>query len=425
MAEIFMRYIMIKNDANKEEFELIDKVRQFFKENYDIDQLEGIINIKKGELNYCIKQNNDVTRCFVSLVSRGHIRTVSKCIEDVICKLESSELKKYFFPLKAYDGLSKYYCEKLYPKYSEYERKLRYMVLLVVTKAYGKGWIANTIKGKIEKNVSAKARNSINRIHMNDILEYFDLNDLENYLFAPPEMDVVQFVENELTPEKLSALNKGQICLLIENIRRPSCLWERIFTDVGTAEEWKNLTKTVHGIRNCVAHNKKISKKQYDDTLKILTKINNRLDVAIDTVITQELEETKKIDILGTFAAITEKLKLDQSEYIGMNILLKEFGRKTSELIKPIEKKLHPEIVDEIKKSVNLDAIKLYDEKYRKSIQKFANNFVLPDNWENRSGMIKELKDGVELGQEQINAIRIAAKFEKLEAWFDTEEEDF
>ena len=416
MAEIFMRYIMIKNDANKEEFELIDKVRQFFKENYDIDQLEGIINIKKGELNYCIKQNNDVTRCFVSLVSRGHIRTVSKCIEDVICKLESSELKKYFFPLKAYDGLSKYYCEKLYPKYSEYERKLRYMVLLVVTKAYGKGWIANTIKGKIEKNVSAKARNSINRIHMNDILEYFDLNDLENYLFAPPEMDVVQFVENELTPEKLSALNKGQICLLIENIRRPSCLWERIFTDVGTAEEWKNLTKAVHGIRNCVAHNKKISKKQYDDTLKILTKINNRLDVAIDTVITQELEETKKIDILGTFAAITEKLKLDQSEYIGMNILLKEFGRKTSELIKPIEKKLHPEIVDEIKKSVNLDAIKLYDEKYRKSIQKFANNFVLPDNWENRSGMIKELKDGVELGQEQINAIRIAAKFEKLEA---------
>lgn len=47
MAEIFVRYIMIKKDVNKEEFQLIDKVKQFFKENYDIDQLEGIINIEK------------------------------------------------------------------------------------------------------------------------------------------------------------------------------------------------------------------------------------------------------------------------------------------------------------------------------------------------------------------------------------------
>ena len=56
MAEIFVRYIMIKKDVNKEEFQLIDKVKQFFKENYDIDQLEGIINIEKGELSYYIKQ---------------------------------------------------------------------------------------------------------------------------------------------------------------------------------------------------------------------------------------------------------------------------------------------------------------------------------------------------------------------------------
>lgn len=62
MAEIFVRYIMIKKDVNKEEFQLIDKVKQFFKENYDIDQLEGIINIEKGELSYYIKPNSDATR---------------------------------------------------------------------------------------------------------------------------------------------------------------------------------------------------------------------------------------------------------------------------------------------------------------------------------------------------------------------------
>ena len=70
MAEIFVRYIMIKKDVNKEEFQLIDKVKQFFKENYDIDQLEGIINIEKGELSYYIKPNSDATRCFVSFVAK-------------------------------------------------------------------------------------------------------------------------------------------------------------------------------------------------------------------------------------------------------------------------------------------------------------------------------------------------------------------
>ena len=103
MAEIFVRYIMIKKDVNKEEFQLIDKVKQFFKENYDIDQLEGIINIEKGELSYYIKPNSDATRCFVSFVAKGHIRIISKAIEDVNYKLKSSKFQKYFYILKAYD----------------------------------------------------------------------------------------------------------------------------------------------------------------------------------------------------------------------------------------------------------------------------------------------------------------------------------
>lgn len=350
MAEIFVRYIMIKKDVNKEEFQLIDKVKQFFKENYDIDQLEGIINIEKGELSYYIKPNSDDTRCFVSFVAKGHIRIISKAIEDVNYKLKSSKFQKYFYILKAYDGLSKYYCEKLYPKYSEYERKLRCMVLLIVTKAYGKGWVANTVKGELQKNVTTKARGNINRIPMEDILEYFDLSDLENYLFAPQEIDIAEFVEKELSPEKLALLDKAQICLLIKKARRPSCLWERIFTGVGNVEEWKEITKSVHDVRNCVAHNKKLSKEECDETLKTLKKINSKLDAEIDAIIVQEIEDEKKIDILGNFAFTTQKLKIEQSEHIGMDILLKEFSRKVKELATPIEKKMAVRNIRGIKK---------------------------------------------------------------------------
>ena len=301
----------------------------------------------------------------------------------------------------------------MYPKYSEYERKLRYMVLLMVTKAYGKGWVANTVKGELQENVTAKARNNINRIRMEDVLEYFDLSDLEKYLFFPQEIDIAQFVENELTPEKLASLDKFQICSLIEKARRPSCLWERIFIDVGDVDEWKKFTEMVYVTRNSVAHNKKLSKQQYDETLKTLKKISDRLDIAIDTVITHEMEVVKKIDILGAFANVTEKLKLGQSEYTGMNVLLVEFGKKAKELVKPIEEKLCPEIVDAIKESASWDLMKSCDKKYRKGIETCINN----DNWKNISVAIKEVKTGTEMviDQEQINAIRIASKFEKFE----------
>ena len=412
MAEIFMRYIMIKKEVNKEEFQLSDKVSQFFKENYNTDQLEGTISIEKGELNYYIKSNSDATRCFVSFVVKGNIRNISKCIEDIICKLKSTKLQRYFSPVKAYDGLSKYYCEKLYPKYSEYERKLRCMVLLIVTKAYGKGWVANTVKGDLKKNVTTKARENINGIPMEDILEYFDLRDLENYLFAPQEIDIAEFVENELSPEKLALLDKTQICLLIKNARRPSCLWERIFTGVGNVEEWRKITKSVHDVRNCVAHNKKLSKKEYDETLKTLKKINSKLDAEIDATIVQELENEKKIDILGNFAFTTQKLKIEQSEYSGMNVLLEEFGKKVKELVTPIEKKLQSEISEALKESRSLDVKRLYEEKYHKDIQKFTNDITVNDNWKNISDAIKKFKTDIGIDQKQINAIRIATKFE-------------
>lgn len=169
----------------------------------------------------------------------------------------------------------------------------------------------------------------------------------------------------------------------------------------------------VHVTRNSVAHNKKLSKQQYDETLKTLKKISDRLDVAIDTVITHEMEVVKKIDILGAFANVTEKLKLGQSEYTGMNVLLVEFGKKAKELVKPIEEKLCPEIVDAIKESASWDLMKSCDKKYRKGIETCINN----DNWKNISAAIKEVKTGMEMviDQEQINAIRIASKFEKFE----------
>lgn len=241
------------------------------------------------------------------------------------------------------------------------------------------------------------------------------MSDLENYLFAPQEIDIAEFVEKELSPEKLALLDKAQICLLIKKARRPSCLWERIFTGVGNVEEWKEITKSVHDVRNCVAHNKKLSKEECDETLKTLKKINSKLDAEIDAIIVQEIEDEKKIDILGNFAFTTQKLKIEQSEHIGMDILLKEFSRKVKELATPIEKKWQSEISEVLKKSMNSEVKRLYEDEYHKNISQVVNAITLNDNWKNISDEIKKLKKDMAIEQEQINAIRLATKFEKFE----------
>lgn len=73
---------------------------------------------------------------------------------------------------------------KLYPHYAVYERKVRYMILLMVTRSYGDKWVDNTIDDDTKTSISEKARSGFSNINMDEVLEYFDLAELENYLFC-------------------------------------------------------------------------------------------------------------------------------------------------------------------------------------------------------------------------------------------------
>ena len=119
---------------------------------------------------------------------------------------------------------------------------------------------------------------------------------------------------------------------------------------------------------------------------------------------------------MGNFAFTTQKLKLEQSAYIGMNVLLEEFGQKVKELIKPIEKNLQSKISEKFKERTTFDTKKLCEEKYFKDVQGFTNNIISHDNRKIISDAIKDFKTEMGIDQEQINAFRIATKFEKFES---------
>lgn len=352
MAKIEIDYVFTKKDRkDKEKYKLIDIIQRFFNENYGVDAKEGILNIEKCEVNYSIKRSSDIDRCFLTLTVNGHIRSVASGIGDVTDKLQRSGLQKYFHRVKVYDGLSEYYCEKLYPKYAEYERKLRYMVLLIVTKAYGTG-VISSIDTTIQESVKNKAHKNINNISVESIFEYFELKDLENYLFLPPEVDMKVFVNEELTPQRIEELDKSEICELIEDAKHPTCLWERIFSDIGIMKEWKSAMEEVHNVRNSVAHHKTITEEEYRKTQKQLKKIRSMLDTAINETMLKEFANEKMADILGNFAVLVGRVLVSkQINYLSIGKILLAFNKKMQDIVKPIEQEFQASVVKAIKEN--------------------------------------------------------------------------
>jgi hypothetical protein len=313
--------------------------------------------------------------------------------------------------MKAYDGLSEYYCEKLYPRYALYERNLRYMVLLMVTKAYGSIWVKKTLNVTDEESVLERTRKKkITEVSMDSILEYFELKQLENYLFVPPVVDMTRFVNEELTPQKLEQIGKEELCELIEQAKNPTCLWERIFCDIGNMNDWKTAMKSVHDVRNRVAHHRTITSQEYKETLKDIKYINEMIENSVDSIIANEIDEPKMIDILNSFAALAGKVLIKTFDFSSVKEMIVSFSDRMKELVKPIECNFQQSTIDAIRENaLRLSSIDITEE-YNETIQKLSNSWMLYDR--QISNSIDEV--GRSWKQYQIDAIGISTKFENI-----------
>lgn len=407
-----MKYILIKKDIKNEEFRLFDIVKDFLQNNYNVDKDEGIIEFgtSNTELNYSIWQNSDADRCILCVNSKQRISNTAKYIEEFNNKLDGIEYKKYFYLLKAYDGLSEYYCEKLYPRYAYYERRLRYMVLLMVTKAYGGMWIKNTFNKDLVDSVTQTGRKSISKMSLETPLEYFELQQLEDYLFLSPVTDMNRFVDEELTRQKLEQLDKEDVYNLIEKAKNPPCLWERVFSNIGNKKKWQEAMGDVHNNRNSVAHHKTVSSEEYKKTVKQLKCIDTMIEEAIETILTKELENTKMVDVLGTFALFAGKSLIEQFNYSLLKDMVVAFSRRMQELIKPIESNVQKNTLEAIRECMlNYSSFNI-ENGYVEAMKNLANSMTIYEEQVSKSFDAI----GSTLKQYQIDAIGTAAKFENL-----------
>ena len=196
-----------------------------------------------------------------------------------------SQRKEYHL-IVAYDGVSEYYCNKVYPKFQHFERQLRHLIFKVVTRAYGSVWAKETL----EKDTKDKLKNNIKSIKgikkedllIEQALYEMTLGQLIDYLFYGEERKAFFEELDDKYPHKcLKSMSKEEIIEVIEQARRKS-IWNNFLAKEIKIEFPVTKLKYIKQKRNNVAHCKFFYIDDYKIASEYLDEFSPEIDQAIE-----------------------------------------------------------------------------------------------------------------------------------------------
>ena len=331
MAEIKMSYIFIEKEKHESKIlkevllEIIDEIVQV--------RDDEILKVNDIDIKYRIIQKKKSKRCFLEMTSSARVNRCIPALQKVDVAFFKSSQQKYYYAIRDYDGISESFCKRLYPKYAEFERKLRSLILFILTKAYGSRWQSETVSQEL---LNVIQENAHGKVSLNETLENMDLNTLETYLFEKRPVDYAGIINKKLSVECLEKLEKEEICSIIEEMRETS-LWERHFEKYGKQKDWEKKISEVHKIRNKVAHQKTITIEEFTDTNRKLNAINRNLSNAIEGIREENFTENSIVDILGSFAILAGSKVKNIAQSQAFKDVVIGFSAKIQEMLKPMK----------------------------------------------------------------------------------------
>ncbi len=234
----------------------------------------------------------------------------AKVLNEVHSILTKGEHRKDFNIIVSFDGASEYYCEKIFPKFNSFERKLRNLIFNILIQAFGEKWVEKVISNEVKQELLGKGVDK-NKLIENALHE-LTISQLEKLLFAPwREVDISKLIDEELGIEKISKMEKIEIIEVLSKGRSAS-LWERCFEDHINIKNLEKNLSILRKYRNSVAHHKYFSIKDFERCKTILNALIKDLSLAIEIT---ENKEFRNIDISGIVAAFSTLI--DGLQHIG------------------------------------------------------------------------------------------------------------
>ena len=311
----------------------------FYVSNDIVDAIEAI-SISRSKESFAYEYDDDIVKVlytvsnekngtrYLYLSCESSAFKAAKVLDEIKEKITKSDLRKMFFISILRDDVSQYFCERLYVKFSIFERRLRELVFGILTVDLGVEWYDKTIQTELDKDIKEIMKSSNRSKLIQEAMHNMTLSQLETYLFTPYRKVTCEEAIEEILDNKSSFKNLDDLMPIIDSARAQS-LWERFFDGKVEIIGLNKRLSEMRTYRNIVAHCKDMSYNSYLYCNRLLRDLTAGIDKAI---VALDSSIYKKVSIIETFAVLSETL----SEVINsrFEVIFSSFSKMAEELSK-------------------------------------------------------------------------------------------
>ncbi len=233
-------------------------------------------------INFKISSNKSGNPYYLTLSVEGKISKCAIILNETNIRLLKGSHRKEYNIILTFDCISHYYCNKIYPKFNYFERKIRELIFFILIKSLGVDWYGATVSQELKNELAKKGFNHSDLIER--ALYEMTISQLETYLFEPYRVvEVDSIIDDQLGTLSVSKMTKEQIIEVLDMCRAKS-LWERFFEGSVSIDDFRTNLGIIREYRNNVAHSKYFYKDDYIKCNRLINKLIKQIENAIETI---------------------------------------------------------------------------------------------------------------------------------------------
>lgn len=252
--------------------------------NSDITLQNGKLKYKNLEVDYKVQTKKletqgartDNKRFFHIHLQCNEVSNIN-VFEDLLRVVRELLYKASDAPQTLWDDVSFYYSRRAYPIIHEIENLMRKLITKFMLTNVGLGWTKDNIPEEVKNSVrSSKKEETADYLYKTDFIQ------LANFLFKEYSPLTINSLMEKL--KKATDLKELSIDELKDFV--PKSNWEKYFSDLVECEaEYLNKRwKRLYDLRNQIAHNNILSKKEYEEIVRIVNEVKEKLEKAITSL---------------------------------------------------------------------------------------------------------------------------------------------
>ena len=314
---------------------ITDEDEEILRSNWD-----GKFIVNKTEIIFSIKQYEKHKLSYLNINMKGNNIQNIEIVDEKINNIMTDN----YIVITSYDSISEFYCNKIYKKLNNFERKLKELIFDIYTFSYGINYykrnFSDDLKIKVKRLSDKSIATDTKEVEqLKQSLYELDYNNIMELLFTPKwleddekdKLDLMRKIEE-------GKLSSDELIDCIENIR-PKSDWDRLFLpQIGELSDIEKSIDQLRKLRNRVAHCKFFRKEHYEECLDLLKILNKQINKALKIVMNidfQELNAQYANDILRKgLATLQESLSAFSKNIV--NLMHETFNQMSSIISMPM-----------------------------------------------------------------------------------------